>query len=113
MTGTTTDWFSASEAVGDAGLEAASVTGILALDPAISRSLLVDRGRGCHDRSLRGLDGQQEVALKTAKDLNVQHSMNPLDEIAIEKPVQIHDCLPKGSEPLAIYPPKSIEILRI
>ncbi|KAJ3973822.1 hypothetical protein EV361DRAFT_866621 [Lentinula raphanica] len=68
MTGTTTDWFSASEAVGDAGLEAASVTGILALDPAISRSLLVDRGRGCHDRSLRGLDGQQEVALKHSTD---------------------------------------------
>ncbi|KAJ3749804.1 hypothetical protein EV361DRAFT_24077 [Lentinula raphanica] len=54
---------------------------------------------------------------QTGVDMNVKHSMNPFDEIAIEEAVRIRERLPKGSEPLTITaltigPPKSVETLR-
>ncbi|KAF9068626.1 hypothetical protein BDP27DRAFT_1421799 [Rhodocollybia butyracea] len=54
---------------------------------------------------------------QTGIDLNVKHSMNPFDEIAVEEAVRIRERLSKGSEPvtitaLTIGPAKSIETLR-
>jgi len=57
-------------------------------------------------------------AQQTGVDLNVKHSMNPFDEIAVEEAVRIRERLSKeGSEPvtitaLTIGPAKSVETLR-
>ncbi|KAJ4482467.1 hypothetical protein J3R30DRAFT_3656503 [Lentinula aciculospora] len=54
---------------------------------------------------------------QTGVDLNVKHSMNPFDEIAVEEAVRIRERLSKDSEPvtitaLTIGPTKSVETLR-
>ncbi|KAH8831402.1 hypothetical protein DL96DRAFT_828745 [Flagelloscypha sp. PMI_526] len=51
---------------------------------------------------------------KTGVDLNVKHSMNPFDEIAVEEAVRIRDRLKDGSTItlVTIGPPKALETLR-
>jgi len=54
-------------------------------------------------------------AQQTGIDLNVKHSMNPFDEIAVEEAVRIRECLKdkvKSIKLVSIGPPKCSDILR-
>ncbi|KAJ7186993.1 hypothetical protein C8R46DRAFT_1058545 [Mycena filopes] len=52
---------------------------------------------------------------QTGIDLNVKHSMNPFDEIAVEEAVRLRDVLKdavKSIKVVTIGPPKSVDVLR-